>query len=387
MIYFDNAATTFPKPHTVHEEVLRCMVQYGGNPGRGSHRLSMAAADKIFECRVQAAELFEVNDPTRVVFTLNTTYALNMVLKGMLQAGDHVIISDLEHNAVYRPIYKMAEEGKIQYSIFRSMTGDAGKNPTRICASIARLIRPQTKAVVCTHVSNICSAVLPIREIGQFCHRHGILFVVDGAQSAGHERISVDEMGIDALCVPGHKGLYGPQGCGMIILGKDIVMDTLTEGGNGVHSLEGAMPDFSPERYESGTLPTPSIAGLCEGIRAVRKLGVEEISAHEKRLYCRMREILGNMKGITLYMPEYEGATLLFNLKGIPSEQTGRMLNDEGVCVRSGYHCSALGHKTLGTPQWGAVRVSFGMYNHLYEVEQFCRILRQIAKESNRMEK
>lgn len=381
MIYLDQAATSFPKPHAVYDEVLRCMTRYGGNPGRGSHALSLAAAEKIYDCRALAAEFFGVDDPARVFFTMNTTHGLNTVLKGLLRAGDHVLISDLEHNAVYRPLYKMEQSGRIALSTFPSMVGDPRRNAMRICAGIARRMRPQTRMVVCTHISNICSLMMPIKEIGGFCHRHGLLFVVDAAQSAGHETILVDEMNIDALCVPGHKGLYGPQGCGMVILGKGILPESLTEGGNGVHSLEGTMPDFSPERYEAGTLPTPAIAGLYEGLRAVREVGVETIAEHERRLYRCARDFLGNQKGVVLYAPEYEGSTLLFNFDGISAERTGELLNDAGVFVRSGYHCTALGHKTLGTPEGGAVRISFGMYNTANEVDALGMTVRKILRE------
>lgn len=381
MIYLDQAATSFPKPRAVYDEVLRCMTKYGGNPGRGSHALSLAAAEKIYDCRALAAEFFGVDDPARVFFTMNTTHGLNTVLKGLVHAGNHVLISDLEHNAVYRPLYKMQQEGNITISTFPSMVGDPRRNAVRICAGIARRIRPQTRIVVCTHISNICSVTMPIREIGNFCHRHGLLFVVDAAQSAGHERISVDEMNIDALCVPGHKGLYGPQGCGMVILGKGILPESLMEGGNGVHSLEGTMPDFSPERYEAGTLPTPSIAGLYEGLRAVREIGEEIIADHERSLYRRARDFLGNQNGVVLYAPEYEGSTLLFNLDGIAADKVGALLNDAGFCVRSGYHCTALGHKTLGTPEGGAVRVSFGMYNTVGEVEALGWTVGKILRE------
>ncbi len=381
LIYLDNAATTFPKPASVAEEMWRCLTQYGGNPGRGAHALSMAAAEKIFECRALAAELFGMTDPERVFFTLNTTHGLNTVLKGLLETGDHVLISDMEHNAVYRPISKLAKEGKITFDIFETMTGDPRRNAVRICAKIARKLKPNTRMIVCNHVSNICSATLPLREIASFCRRHGLLLVVDGAQSAGHERIPVDEWGISALCVPGHKGLYGPQGSGMVMLGRGITLNTLTEGGNGIHSLEWEMPDFSPERYEAGTLPTPALAGLCEGLRTVKNIGEETILTHEKTLYRRAREILGNLPEIRLIVPEYEGATLLFTMKGISTEELGARLNEDGICVRSGYHCSALGHKTLGTEDGGGVRISFGMYNRLSELDGLYRSLMRIRKD------
>ncbi len=381
MIYFDNAATSFPKPRAVTDEVRRCLVQYGGNPGRSGHRLSIAAAEKIFECRMRAAELLGVDDPARIFFAMNTTQALNTVIKGLLRQGDHVLISDLEHNAVYRPIVKLAEEGKITYDVFSTMVGDVHRSPYAICGNLARLCRLDTRMVIATCASNICSATLPIAEMASFCHARGILLVADGAQAAGHMPLSADGWGVDALCLPGHKGLLGPQGCGLCVLGKEILPDTLFEGGNGVDSLSGLMPTDTPERFEAGTLPTPAIAGLCEGIRFVAERGVGSIEAHERALYRRLREKLGNMQGVTMYAPMYEGATLLFCVRDLPSERVASMLNTRGICTRGGYHCTALGHETLGTPEGGAVRVSFGVHNTMYEVDALTDAIREITHE------
>lgn len=375
MIYLDNAATTFPKPPTVTEEVRKCMLTYGGNPGRGAHSLSLAAANKVFECRSQAAELFGAADADRVFFTLNTTYGINTVLKGLLCRGDHVIISDIEHNAVWRPIYKMAQKGLIEYDVFRTLTCDARQTPLRICANIAKLIRPNTKMVFCTHASNICSEVLPIEKIGAFCRKHGILFCVDGAQSAGHERIDVKAMNIDALCLPGHKGLYGPQGSGLVILGEGITPDTLIEGGNGIASLDAEMSTQAPESYEAGTLATPAIAGLCEGLRTVKQLGVENIARSEETVSKRICELIGNDRRFELYAPEYCGSIVLFNLRGIPSERLAAALDKRGICVRGGYHCAALAHRTLGTPEGGAVRASVGRYNKPADADALYRAM------------
>ena len=222
---------------------------------------------------------------------------------------------------------------------------------------------------------------MPIKEIAELCKRSGVRFVVDGAQSAGHERIRVDEMGIDALCVPGHKGLYGIQGSGMIILGRGMKLETLIEGGNGVNSLDGRMPDFSPERYEAGTLPTPAVAGLCEGMKFVRSVGEEIIAEREKALFRQTRERLGNIERVKIYLPQYEGSVLLFNIDGISGEEVGERLSREGICVRSGYHCSAVGHRTLGTERIGGVRVSFGVFNDREDVETLCEAVSRIAKE------
>ncbi len=382
MIYLDHAATSFPKPCAVIEETWRCLTRYGGNPGRSGHALSLAASKKIFECRALAAELFGIDDPARVIFTMNTTQGLNTVIKGALREGDHVVISDLEHNAVYRPIVALAEEGKITYDVFPTMVGAVHRSASGICAEIARLCRPETRMVVATCASNICSATLPIAEIGAFCRSRGILFVADGAQAAGHVPLAVDALSLDALCVPGHKGLYGPQGCGMVILGKDFLPDPLVEGGNGVDSLSGLMPLESPERFEAGTLPTPAIAGLSEGLKWVMARGVESIHAHEVTLYHRAREALGNMFGVTMYAPMYEGAVLSFNVDGLPSERVAGKLNERGICVRGGYHCSALGHKTLGTPDGGAVRASFGANNTVHDVDALIHAVAKITGET-----
>lgn len=379
LIYLDNAATSFPKPQSVIEQMERFMLYCGGNAGRGGHWASMEAARLVFECRSRIAEFFDADGPERVCFTMNTTQGLNLCIKGLLREGDHVLISDMEHNAVYRPVYKLKKEGKIDFDIFPSMIGDRRRNAMRICAGIAKRMKRETRMVICSGISNICSAEMPLREIGAFCRRHGLIFVVDGAQCAGHMKISVKDMCIDALCVPGHKGLLGPQGCGAVIFGRDILADTLVEGGNGVASLEGDMPEYSPERYESGTLPTPAIIGLSEGVRAVSELGLEKIRAHEKKLFRRTAELLGNMKGIRVYYPQYDGSVLLFNVEGHSSDEIASRLNDAGICVRGGYHCSALGHKTLGTLNSGAVRVSFGVFNNSRQIDALAESLRRMG--------
>lgn len=378
----DNAATSFPKPRCVVREVVRAMTHYGGNPGRGSHALAMQAAEKVFECRSLAASLFGVDDPARVFFVMNTTHGLNTVIKGCLRRGDHVLISDLEHNAVWRPIHAMAADGEIRYDVFPTLTGEERQTPIRICSAIARLCRPNTRLVVATAASNLCAATLPIAEIGAFCHRHGILFVVDGAQAAGHFPIAVDSLPVDALCVPGHKGLLGPTGCGMVILGKDFLPKPLTEGGNGIDSLSGDMSALSPERYEAGTLPVAAIGGLCEGMRWLSSVGLEAIAEHERTLYRRAREIVGNLSDFEIYAPAYEGAVLLCNRKGMPSERLSASLDERGICTRGGYHCAALAHQTLGTPEGGALRISVGPFNTMSQIEALGTALWEISKES-----
>ncbi len=375
MIYFDNGATTYPKPPEVTEAVRRCMLVYGGNPGRGAHKLSRRAAECVFNCRSICADMFGAADEGRVFFTPNTTYGINAVIKGFLKQGDHVLISELEHNAVYRPIYKLAKEGKIEYDIFPSFIGEEDRE-SKICTALEGMIKPNTRLVFCVHASNICSVTMPISRIGEICHKHGVLFAVDGAQSAGHIDINLKKMHIDALCLPGHKGLYGPQGSGFVVLGTDIVLDTLIEGGNGIESLNPEMAIWAPERYESGTLATPNIAGLCAGMRAVLEQGIQNIARCEENVCIYLADMLMNTRGISLYAPEYMGSILLFNVEGLPSEVVADELDRHGICVRGGFHCAALAHKTLCTPDTGAVRLSFGMYNTKAEAQKFYKILK-----------
>ncbi len=361
MIYLDNAATTYPKPKSVLDGTLSYMKNRGGNAGRGSHELALAAAETVYDCREAISSLFGLAEPERVCFTLNTTHALNTVIKGVLKQGDHVLISDLEHNAVYRPVYRLAQEGIIKYSIFRSFAGKPHTDDDIINDILSRLTM-RTRLIVCTHASNICSAVLPIKRIGELCRRRGIFFCVDAAQSAGHLPINMLDCKIDALCAPGHKGLYGPQGCGIMLLSGDRVLSTFTEGGNGINSLEGSMPEVIPERYESGTLPLPAIAGLYEGVREVASLTPERIHAHEIALFEHARERLSTI-GATVHAPKDVGSVILFSVDGISSDALGAHLAKEGICVRSGYHCAALAHGALGTREHGGVRASFGIYN------------------------
>ncbi len=380
MIYLDNAATSFPKPESVVDTVTDCLRNYCGNPGRGAHSLSMAAAEKVYECRELVASLFGCVDPQNISFTLNTTHALNIVIKGILRRGDHVLISDLEHNSVLRPIFKLASEGHICYDVFPTLTLEERRNPYLVCSKISALIRPNTRMLICCHASNICSSLLPLREIGALCRRRSLFFAVDAAQSAGHICIDMSKMGIDALCAPGHKSLLGPPGCGILALNSSKLINTLTEGGNGVNSLEGNMPDFSPERYETGTLAVPAIAGLFEGIKKINQTGILNIRAHSDSLWRALFDMLCTIKGVKIYAPDHSGSVLLFNIKDIPSDIIGRELDKKGICTRSGLHCSPLGHKTLKTPDNGAVRASFGLFNTKSDIEALWRGVKEISE-------
>ncbi len=367
VLYLDNAATTFPKPPSVTEAVMQCMRHTCGNPGRGSHRLALAAAEEIFVCREEAASFFGAPDPSHVIFTMNATYALNTAIKSTVRSGDHVLIGSMEHNSVWRPIARLAAQKRISYSVF-SVRGSSEE----ILADIRRKMRPETRVLICAHVPNIANMTMPVDEIGRLCRKYGIAFILDGAQSAGHLPIDVSKMGIDLLCVPGHKGLYGPQGCGMIVAGSDrfVAGETLIEGGSGMHSLDAYMPDVLPERYEAGTLPTPCVAGLREGIRFVKQIGTDAVHTAESALWKTAVERLSEMSEVCLY-DGTPGSVLLFNISGMLAVDVGTALDRQGICVRSGYHCAPMAHRTLGTEQQGGVRASFGIFNTEKDVLRF----------------
>ena len=366
LVYLDNAATTFPKPEAVTAEVLRCMSEYCGNPGRGSHRLARAASEKLFEVREKLSDMFGSASPERVFFTLNTTYALNTALKSVAKAGDHILMSDMEHNSVLRPVVKLCECEGASFSTFSSL-----KDEKEITDDIKRKIRKNTKILVCQHASNICGNVLPIEKIGLLCKKYGIFFIVDAAQSAGLYDIDVKRMNISALCIPSHKGLYGPQGAGAVIFSEDAPtrLKTLVEGGSGVNSKDLRMPTELPDRFEAGTMPTPIIAGLSSGIDFVKGQRASILS-HEKYLAKMLCEELSRDRRISLYLPEKTGSVVLFNVAGKSSVHVAEELDKRGICTRAGFHCAPLAHRTLGTGDSGAVRVSFGAFNDTRDIRR-----------------
>jgi selenocysteine lyase/cysteine desulfurase len=285
----------------------------------------------------------------------------------------------MEHNSVLRPVVRLAQDRKARYDVFTAYSNRTRLTAKDILNDITSRFRPDTKAIVCIHSSNICSYSLPIREIGQFCRRHGLIFIVDAAQSAGHLHIDVEKDCIDVLCIPAHKGLYSPQGLGIMILRRGLRLDTLIEGGNGVRSLDTSMGDSAPERYEGGTLCLPAIAGLNKGIEFVRQLGIDQIAAHEKSLWNMALERLDTIRRVKIYDTEDASSIMLFNIDGHSPERVGEMLGDMGFCLRTGYHCSALAHKALGTENIGGVRIGFGVFNTEGEVDALCRAIDEIA--------
>ena len=376
-IYLDNAATSFPKPKKVIKETLNCLQNYGGNAGRSSHNLSLLASKKLNECRELVCTLVNAKSSENVVFVPSCTYGLNLIIKGILKQGDHVIISDMEHNSVYRPIYKMASEGIITYEIFSALSTPNQSEETLIY-NIESKIKKNTRLLICNHQSNITSYSLPITKIGELCKKYHILFALDVAQSIGHYNIDVQKSHINYLSAPGHKGLYGVQGSAFVVVNSPHLLETLVEGGNGIYSLDPQMPSFLPERYEVGTLPMPAIAGLSEGIKETNNYGVEYISQYEKFLFSYLRDGLLNIKNTNVYLPNFSGSTLSFTIDSIPNEKICDALNQEKIYLRSGFHCSALAHSSLKTNNSGTVRASFGIFNTKSEVDRLLFVCNKI---------
>ncbi|MGI6264715.1 MAG: aminotransferase class V-fold PLP-dependent enzyme, partial [Acutalibacteraceae bacterium] len=296
MIYFDNAATTFPKPPSVRRAVIRAMEAYGANPGRGGHRMSLQTAREVFLCRQTAAELFGAPDEEHVIFTANATASLNVAIRGLLQDGGRAVVSDLEHNAVMRPLHALSPKRPVY-----DVAAVTPEDDDATLAAFEAAITPQTKAIVCTHASNVFGITLPVRRIGELARRHAIPLVVDASQSAGLIPIDMERDHIDYLCLPGHKGLYGPMGTGLLICGKGRTLPPLILGGTGTRSRSFDQPDDLPDRLESGTLNVPGICGLRAGMAFVKRQGVEALAGREREGLKAFYEKLLNCKGIRLY--------------------------------------------------------------------------------------
>jgi len=370
LIYLDNAATTMRKPCQVKKAVLDwCGC---GNAGRGSHRAALAAAQKIYECREEAAKLFGAK-ADNVIFTSNATSALNMAIKGCIPRDSHIITGDFEHNSVRRPVLKLCRDNGCVRETFVSISRDSALR------NIEKMINDKTSAVVCIHRSNITGRTLPVRQIGETCSRKGVLFIVDASQSAGNARIDMEKDNIDILCCAGHKGLYGPQGTGLLVMREGIDVTPLLEGGSGTDSRDEEMPRYYPDRLEAGTLSAMAIAGLCEGIRFVMRNGEENIHRRECELWLRCRNMLDHKK-ITVYDEEIPGANFLFNIKGRTAAEVAAALDKRGICVRPGLHCAPDAHNSLGIIDEGAVRASFSCFTTEKEIDAFTNEVRALLK-------
>ena len=379
MIYFDNAATSFPKPKRVALAVQEAFTHYGANPGRSGHTMAMDTALEVYSCREEAAKLFHTDQPENVVFCQNATHSINLALKGVLQKGDHVIISDLEHNAVLRPVHTLAKHGVITYSV---AAVDPESDDVTV-QNFARLIRPNTRLIACMHGSNVFGLRLPIQRIGKLASDRDLLFLVDAAQTAGVVDIDMNACHIDFLCMAGHKGLYGPSGTGLLLTPLGSVLSTIIEGGTGSFSSEYDQPHTMPDRLESGTANVVGILGLRAGIRYVKEKTIPQLYSHEMKIGGEIYSRLSQMQCIKLYTSSFRKGTHLpvisFNLEGLHSEKVGELLSEQGIAVRAGLHCAPLAHKKMGTLESGTVRVSIGAFNTMAQAVELCDTVKKIA--------
>jgi cysteine desulfurase family protein len=383
MIYLDNSATSWPKPPEVKEAMVKFMEEIGANPGRSGHLLSIEAARILYETRESLATLFHVQDPSRIVFTLNATESLNLALKGLLKAGDHVITSSMEHNSVMRPLRDLEKKG-IELSVI-----PCSKEGPLDPQELERKTQSNTKMVVLNHASNVTGTLLPIREAGLIARKHNLLFLVDAAQTAGAYPIDMEKDKIDLLAFTGHKCLYGPQGTGGLVMGervKEREMIPLKQGGTGSRSEFEEQPDFLPDRFESGTPNGVGIAGLLAGIQFVLGKGVEQIRQHEIDLIEKLVERLRKIPQVKLYGSENKKdriATLSFNLAQLsPSDVALRLEREFGILCRPGLHCAPAAHHTIGTFPEGTVRFGLSVFTTEDNIEAAIQAVTVISKQS-----
>lgn len=371
-IYFDNGASSYPKPRNVYENTYDFICSNGANVGRSSHKMAVEAAEVVYETRAALSRFFGMRDPEKVVFTMNATHALNTVLQGYLQKGDHVVTTVMEHNSVLRPLYAMQNRG-VELSVADVDLYDDQKT----LQNIKSLIRGNTKAIVVSQCSNVCGKMLPIKELSSLKNER-IRLIIDGSQGAGSIPTDFEKMGMDYYCAPFHKGMLGLQGGGFALC-RYNELSPLMFGGTGGESIRRDQPNYLPERLEAGTLPVPSIYSAREGIRFLERVGVETVFAHKKKLVRELYKNLSSLPRIEVcadYGLMQSPGVLSFTVKDSCSEEVGAYLAEKGVAVRAGLHCAPLFHKKMNTEDCGMVRVSFGFANTMEEIADFIEILK-----------
>lgn len=380
MIYLDNAATSFPKPDAVIRAMSNFLERAGGNPGRSGHRLSIEAGRVVYDAREAIAELFHVRDPLRVIFSLNATHALNLALRGIVRAGDRVVTTSMEHNAVMRPLRALERAG------VRVVVVPCARNGSLNLDDMSRAIEPGARLVVVNHASNVVGTILPIAEIARIAHRAGALVLVDAAQTAGVAPVDMQAMEIDLLAFTGHKGLQGPPGTGGLVIGDNVdaaIIEPLWRGGTGSHSEFEEQPDDLPDKFESGTPNGVGIAGLGAGVRWVMARGVDAIRAHEVELTRALITGLQTIPGVTVHGmrdAELQTATVSFTVAHRRVSEIGLRLDEEfGVLCRVGLHCAPAAHRTIGTFPEGTVRFAPGIFTILEDVRVALDAVRSIV--------
>lgn len=366
MIYLDSAATTLQKPSAVARRTAAAMGSCG-SVGRGGHPAAMAAADAVYQCRELAGRLFEA-EPEQVAFTMNATHGLNIAVKSLVSPGGSVVISGFEHNAVVRPLYALGAQVQI--------AGRRLFDPEDTLAQFERLLTPEVQAVFCTCVSNVFGYILPYPQIAALCRERGIPLVLDASQAAGTLPLSLKTSGAAFIAMPGHKGLYGPQGTGLLLCSGGA--EPLIQGGTGSRSADREMPEFLPDRLEAGTHNVCGIAGLAEGLRFVLRRTPEAIFAHEVHLLRRMQEALKPMGGIHVFSGRPQSGVLSFRMETLDCEEAAQQLGKRGIAVRAGLHCAPCAHESAGTFATGTVRVSFSAFNTAAEIDRFAAVCREV---------
>jgi len=377
-IYLDNSATSFPKPESVYRDVDHAFRTLGANPGRGGHRMSLEAARLVLEAREELASFFGIENSARIIFTSGATESVNLALFGLLQSGDRVVTTSMEHNAVVRPLKALQGHGIIVEKVKADSTGVVS-----VDAIINACKQAPTKLVAMTHCSNVTGSVQPIEEVSRFCRENGILLLVDAAQSAGLLPLSIKSTHIDLLAVAGHKGLMGPPGIGFLYVDPRLQLEPLIYGGTGSLSQHDDQPEDLPERFESGTLNTPGIAGLLAGIHHLKEVGLSEIRKKEQNLVKLLIEGLRSLDKIEIYGPQQfdcHGGAVSFSCENYdPAEIGFRLDNEYDIMVRVGLHCAPDAHRTIGTFPRGTVRVSPGFFNRPEDIERLVGALKLIA--------
>ena len=379
MIYLDNAATTYPKPREVYRKWQTAMSVCGANPGRSGHEFSMKTAEAIYQSREICAEFFGA-EVENTIFTLNCTHALNFAIKGIAKSGCHFVTSDMEHNASIRPVYSAVKAVGGTCTMFE-VTEDAEQT----VLSAERAMRKNTVALVCTAASNVIGLRTPIKELAELCKKRGVCFILDAAQGAGVLPITLSD-GVNIICAAGHKGLYGPMGTGLLITDGKFPLNTIIEGGTGSASESVLQPDFTPDRFESGTINTAGVVALGEGVRFVKRLTSEAILNHELKLCERFCAAASKIDGIILcnnITPQNRGLyapVVSFNFRGLNSVEGARLLSGNGFYMRGGLHCAPLAHKKLGTISGGTIRFSPSAFNTAREVDLLINTLIRSCK-------
>ena len=379
IIYFDNSATSFPKPEEVYKASAKAMRIFGANPGRGGHRMAVEASKEIFKVREKVANLFNIKDPLRIAFTQNSTYALNFAIKSCINKKGHVITTALEHNSSLRPLFSKRDSGEIELELIYPE-----KNGEISIEKIIESIKEDTIAVVVNHISNVTGTIVDIEKIGKVTREKGVMLIVDASQSAGYLDIDVERDGIDILCFTGHKSLYGLQGSGGIYIREGIDFIPIIEGGTGSFSKLERQPLVMPEGLEAGTLNTLAIVSLGVGIEFIQKVGIENIREHEDRLKQRFLIELKKIPEIEVYGSDNRGPVVTLNIKGIDSGDLAAYLDEEyGILVRGGLHCAPKIHEAIGNGENGGVRFSFGFFNTDEEVDYAIKALKEIVTENS----